>query len=311
MQIISGEQIDNAVVPEFAVAAVEKSFEIYGSGAYKMPNRFQYTIGDVTLLYMPCFTDERFGTKILTLVPDNKDRGLPALDGIMLLNNRETGCVEAVLDAKALTAWRTGATGAMAAKLLARDDAQALGVIGCGNQGLYQAICISAVRGINKIYLYDAFGVRSGFVERLKKKMKPGTELIVCQSAEDLISASDIVVTATFATSPVLPDNEALLAGKCYIAVGSYKPEMRELPDALFRIADGVFVDLDYACEESGDIITPLQNGLLKKEDVHEIHTILHTDNEKRKNGTNVFKTVGMALVDLVVASEIDRMITV
>lgn len=256
-------------------------------------------------MYMPCFTKETFGTKMLTLVPENRECGLPSIDGVMLLNDHVTGAAKALIDAKTLTAWRTGATGAMAAKHLSREDAKTLGIVGCGMQGLYQAVCICAVRGIREVFLYDKFGVRDSFLRKLQVRLGSQITVNVCADTEELVEGSDIIVTTTFSTSPVLPERPELLKGRCYIAVGSYKPEMRELPDSLLTIADRVYADLPYACEESGDLIDPLRAGTLQRESVGLIHTVINKQLTQKDGETVVFKTVGMALVDLLAAEAI------
>lgn len=307
MLVISGASIDQAVTPLRMIAAVEKAFSIFGCGAYEMPNRFACENKGITSLYMPCYTEQSFGTKMLTLVPENRARGLASIDGVMLLNDRQTGSVKALIDAKALTAWRTGATGAMAVRHLARKDAGSLGIVGCGVQGLYQAICICAVREIKNIFLFNRSDVKESFLQKLRARIPPQVTITICSNTEELVRQSDIVVTTTFANTPVLPEDQSLLKGKCYIAVGSYKPEMRELPDALFAVADKVYVDLPYACEESGDLIDPMRAGILKPEQISLIHEVIHKEPGRKKGRTIVFKTVGMALVDLLAAEEICR----
>ena len=67
---------------------------------------------------------------------------------------------------------------------------------------------------------------------------------------EELVRNSDIICTTTPSTTPVLPDDKELLRGKCIIAIGSYMPEMREIPDAVLDLVDNVYIELPYACEE-------------------------------------------------------------
>ena len=90
--------------------------------------------------------------------------------------------------------------------------------------------------------------------------------MVLCKDVEELVKASDIICTATPATAPLLPDDAEMLRGKCIIAVGSYTPEMREIPDAIWDLVDNVYIELPYALEESGDLSQPLEAGRLKKE---------------------------------------------
>lgn len=308
MRVIGQSAINELITPPDMVSTVRKAFHIYGKSKYVMPERFGFEHDGVTLLYMPCFTEDICGTKMLTLVPENRTRNLPAIDGAVLLNDRTTGTVRALLDGKSITAWRTGATGALAVSELAPADAQNLGIVGCGVQGFFQGRCICTVRDIRRIYLFDKFksvDALAVYAKDLKKVCPSVEEVILCSSAEQMLSGSDIVVTTTFSTEPVLPEDEKLLRGKTYIAVGSYKPYMKELPDTLFSIADAVYADIPYACEESGDLSARLESGLLRRENVHLLHEILDGQMRKPQYGTTVFKTVGMALVDIVTAEYI------
>lgn len=305
MKLINKEIIDEIISPAGMVDAVQKAFSLYGKGDFVMPERFGCENDGMTFLYMPCFTENICGTKMLTLVPENRDRGLPSIDGLVVLNHRETGRTEALLDGKSVTAWRTGATGALAARTFAQEDASCLGIVGCGVQGFYQGVCISAVRNIKKILLFDKFKSNEAletFGRQLKEKCPAVEEVVVCRDAEELLGPSHIVVTTTFSEEPVLPEDKELLRGKCYIAVGSYKPYMKELPDTLFEIGAEVYVDLMYACEESGDLSSRIESGQIKTEDIKCLHQVLEGSVKPSGTDTVVFKTVGMALVDMAAA---------
>jgi len=302
MLVLDGKTIEGMVDPKEMVNMAEAAFRIFKRGSFTMPERYGVEKDGRTLLYMPCFTEEFFGTKILTLIPENRQRGLPSIDGMVILNDKDTGEQLAVMDGKSITAWRTAAVGAFGASRLAYAGAECVGIVGCGVQGMHQAVCICAVRGIKRVALYDKYKDLSLVESELKKLLPAGTECVKCASAAELLRCSDIVVTTTFSNEPVLPDDAALLKGKCYIAVGSYKPYMHELPDGLFSLADRVYVDLMHACEESGDIITPLERGLLRKDDIHLIHELLEGGSAPQPGATAVFKTVGMALMDIYAA---------
>lgn len=96
------------------------------------------------------------------------------------------------------------------------------------------------------------------------------------------------------------------MRGKHIIAIGSYKPDMRELPDALLEIADIVVVDTDFAKEESGDLYVPIQKGLIKSDDIKNMGKFLKENNNvDLKEKTTLYKSVGMGLFDMVVADKI------
>jgi ornithine cyclodeaminase/alanine dehydrogenase-like protein (mu-crystallin family) len=151
------------------------------------------------------------------------------------------------------------------------------------------------------VALYNRSTDTRSFAQKLLARY-PHLEITHCQSPAEILEQSDIVVTATFATEAVLPNDKELLKGKCFIAVGSYKPEMRELPDGVFELTDTIYVDLLHALDESGDLITPMKTGLLSRNRIQLLHTLLNNKPVIHPGETTVFKTVGMALMDIYAA---------
>lgn len=226
MKIINQNDIDRIVEPKKMVEVVAKAFDIYGKGAFSMPERYGFEAGGMTFLYMPCFTDHACGTKMLALVPENRERSLPSIDGVVVLNDRITGQSGHCLMQRESHPGVPAQPGALAVRELSDENAASVGIVGCGIQGFSQGVCISAVRNIKKICLFDPFkpeAVLKEYAEDLRKAAAGEIEMVLCKSAEELLAGSDIVVTTTFATEPVLPEEPELLKGKCYILVGSYK----------------------------------------------------------------------------------------
>lgn len=121
------------------------------------------------------------------------------------------------------------------------------------------------------------------------------------------MAKSDIIIAATTSNTPVFPDDESLFKGKTVVAIGSYKPHCRECPDALVKAADGIYVDLNFAKEESGDLFIPLKEGTICEDKIHQISDVMYNPDYKNHTaGNTVFiKTVGMALFDTVCGTEI------
>ena len=285
---------------------VEEAYRIFHSGDFYMPHRPTITHGANTLLYMPCFKPDGFGTKFLTVFPDNPARGHPYIDGLMLLNDGSSGKTTAILDAAYLTALRTGAAGGVGIRHFSRNDCKSAGIIGAGKQGFFLAVYASTARNISDIYIYESAPKNlDDYVNRLGQELGPKPPKIhICSSAKQLLENSEIVITATPAVSPVVPNDPGLLRGKCFVAIGSYKPQMRELPNAIWELVDNVYTELPYALEESGDFTQPLADGLLKTDQVVYIGEWLsRKDRPIPKQGqTTFFKSVGMGLLDLCVA---------
>ena len=288
---------------------IEEAYRIFGADAYYMPPRPVIEHENKSLIYMPCFTDEIIGTKMLTIFPDNAKLGLPSLDGLVILNDRTTGAPLAILDGQAVTAWRTGAVGGVGIRHLSRKDARTVGIVGAGAQGFHQAVYACAARKIETVYIWNhSDRDLTDFISRLKKTIAdPAVDVVQCKTVEELVKASDIICTATPSEEPVLPDDRELLEGKCIIAIGSYTPKMREIPDAIWDLVDKVYIELPYACEESGDLSQPLAEGRLTMDRVVLMDKFLASgaDEDEIAKKTTYFKSVGMGLFDVCVAQKL------
>ena len=308
MIVLSKEQIEKMVDPDQMMDQIEEAYRIYGSGEFYMPPRPTVEHENKQLMYMPCYTKDIIGTKILSIFPENSKLGLPSIDGIVLLNDYTTGAPLAVMDGQSVTAWRTGAVGGVGIRHLSRKDCRTVGIIGAGMQGFHQAVYACVARNIHTVYVFNhSDRDLTDYLERLKKAIdKEDVKVVQCKAVEELVRNSDIICTTTPSTTPVLPDDKELLRGKCIIAIGSYMPEMREIPDAVLDLVDNVYIELPYACEESGDLSQPLASGKLTKDRVKLMHEYLVSGEKEIKEGqTTYFKSVGMGLFDVCIAQKL------
>ena len=286
------------------VDSIEKALLLMSKKQFFMPERFHIAKGNNTLLLMPCFTEKYFGTKLVSVFPDNVQKGRPVIYGNMMLNIGDTGEVAAIIDGAKLTAMRTGAVGGLGVRYLAPEKSRSLAIIGAGVQGTHQAIFACNEADISKIYVYDLKEENIKFLEQQLNIWHKNVSVKKVESPLEAIEKSEIVITATNSLEPVIPDNKDLLKNKTFIGIGSYKPDMREFSKSLFDLADIVFVDTMVAKKESGDIATPLQESWIKDDQVIEITELVAAKVlvDKKTEKTQVFKSVGMGLFDLVVA---------
>ena len=305
MVFLNEKDILEAVSFEEIISAIESALVIYEKKEFYMPDRMHVDYGENTLLLMPCFTEKSFGTKLVTLFPENSKKNMPVLSGVMILNDGKTGKPVALLDGSILTALRTGAVGSVSIRYLVSENVKTIGIVGAGIQGLHQALFASLVRDITDIYLFDIDSEKivtfiSGFSD-----IRPEIRLHHSGSVEELLEKSQIIITATTSHEPVLPDEKKLLRGKHFVGIGSYKPDMREFPEALFKLLDKVFIDTEHAVEESGDIVVPLKNHWINRNQVFTLGRFIMNSWKKKMiaSETTLFKSVGMALFDLVVSN--------
>ena len=309
MIFLGKEEVEKLVDPNEIMDQIEEAYRIFGADAYYMPPRPVIEHENKTLIYMPCFTEDIIGTKMLTIFPENAKLGLPSLDGLVILNDRTTGAPLAIMDGQAVTAWRTGAVGGVGIRHLSRKDARTVGIVGAGAQGFHQAVYACAARNIETVYIWNhSDRDLTDFMARLKKTIAdPAVEVVQCKTVEELVKASDIICTATPSEEPVLPNDRELLEGKCIIAIGSYTPQMREIPDVIWDLVDNVYIELPYACEESGDLSQPLAEGRLTMDRVVLMDKFLASgaDEDEVAKKTTYFKSVGMGLFDVCVAQKL------
>lgn len=302
MRVLNTHHIATLVPLKRWIDTMEQAMVMALGDGYMMPPRPHYEYQGNTLLLMPCFLPDYFGTKLVSIFPENTDKGLPAVSGTMILNDGSTGEPLAMLNGTKLTAMRTGAVGAVGVRHLASPKATILGIVGAGMQGLHQALMACQERPIQSIWVYDPLPNQMEQFKKLFREEIQGIDIQSSSSVNHLLDVSDVVVTTTTSTAPVLPADPDRLANKTYIGIGSFKPDMQEFPDTLFQLADTVFCDTEHAIHETGDLINPIQSGSIKPAQVISGGRLINGDVERTSNNVQIWKSVGMALFDLLAA---------
>ncbi|MFO7851038.1 MAG: ornithine cyclodeaminase family protein [Bacteroidota bacterium] len=296
MNYIDGQSVRSAVPYRSWVDVIEKALQLEEGKDYIMPERNHVDFDNSTLLLMPCIAGKYFSTKLITLFTGNKESEKSPLKGLVILNDRKNGEPLAVLDGPAVTAMRTAAVGSYAVRHLSKDSSSKLGIIGLGIQGLHQAIFACSERDINELSIYDKNKESyPGFIRSFTTEY-PDIKIHEAKNNIELCEKAEIIITTTNAREPVLPDEEELLANKLIIGIGSYRKDMREFPDSLYKLAGKIYVDTMHGLSESGDLIYPLSKGLLDKSDIIDAGHLAKVNN---KDSTMIFKSVGTALFDL------------
>lgn len=308
MLYINAEEQEKLLNMEEVVDAVAQSLRAYSEGKTDTPLRYVLPFNeDNRYLVMPALSDELkiVGLKTVTVAPNNSKQGKNTIVGSVILSDYETGETLAVLEGSYLTKIRTGAISGVATQYLARNDASTLCVIGTGDQaqGLIEAVL--AVRDIKRIQCFNrTYDKAVKFAEMVQQQHKE-LEVEVYERVEHAIAGADVIVTATNAQTPVF--DQMLEPGVHVNAVGSFKPDMQELPSQLIANADKVVVEAESAAlEETGDLLTPISEGEFTANDLHgELGHIVAERLEGRVSDDEitVFKSVGVAIVDIVVAN--------
>ncbi|MBE0634212.1 ornithine cyclodeaminase family protein, partial [Candidatus Bathyarchaeota archaeon] len=263
-----------------------------------------------SISFMPSYLTElnAQATKIISIYPDNKSKGLPTTAAWIVVNDPETGMVKAFMDATYLTAMRTGAITGVAAKYLAPKDAKTAAVFGAGVQGKTQTWAACTVRDIEKVYVYDLYPeARKKFAEDMSKQL--GIEVIPAESGEEACRDADIVLTATTSPRPVL--KREWMKEKVHVsAIGAFYPDWRELDTATVAESKLVIDDREGIEHEAGDILIPIQEGAITWSHIYaELKELVSGKKVGRtpEDTVTVFKSVGIAIQDSSVANLVLR----
>ena len=186
---------------------------------------------------------------------------------------------------------------------LAPSGVESLGLLGAGVQGYWQVRFACSVRSFAEVRIYDLRENSSKeLADRLAKDL-PGVSVSAVKTSEDLLEASEAVITATNSTTPLFPEKPHLFRDRTFVAIGSYTPEMKEYPDSFFSEVDRVYVDTLHALDETGDLMGPLGAGTLSRENIYPLASILPAGGYAQEKGKSVlFKSVGLSVFDLYAA---------
>lgn len=303
MIALSATDVLRLLTPAQTVALVESAaLAAAGSTDWVVPARQHVKWAQGTLLTMPAIGAGAMAVKLVSVVPSNARRKLPVTNGLMILADSGTGLALAIMDAAALTAMRTGAVGALGLKYTTPAGVASVGIVGAGVQGAWQAITAGAVRPVRTVFaLRRSAAAFERFCTTLAAHA-PGVTVVACESAAEVLSRTEVIITATTSADPVLPDDPQLLAGRHFIAIGSYERHMRELPDAVFRLAGHLVLDSEFARHEVGEAVRPVEQGILKEADFSTIGELASGRRTLDVARTTAYKSAGMALFDLYVA---------
>lgn len=232
--------------------------------------------------------------KSVTVLPGNLERGLPSVQGAMLLFDDATGAVQAVIDSALVTRWKTAGDSILGAKLLARPEARRLLILGAG------AVAASLIEAYGALFP----GIEVTLWNRSRSRAEalaarhPG--VAVASELAEAVAAADIVACATMAQAPVL-EGRWLRPGQHLDLIGAFKADMREVDDtALTR--SRIFVD-SYATTLAhiGELKDPLARGVIAREDVLGELADLVAGRVGRRSETEItlFKNGGGAHLDL------------
>lgn len=287
------------------IDTVEKAFLDYAQGEIQMPPKnylyFKEYNGDLRI--MPAFSPflKMVGTKIVNVHPQNRKDNLPTVMAVIVLNNPQNGLPLALMDGTYITGLRTGAAGAVAVKYLARKEAKSLGVVGAGQQAIYQIAAITKIRDIKEIAVFD---INQENIKKLAAIL--GQEKIKIKKFDlKEVARKDILVTTTPSRKPIIK-REWILPGTHINAIGADAEGKEELEPAILK--QGKIIIDDWAqASHSGEINVPFREGIIQKEDIYgslaEIVAKKKLAREGNDEEITIFDSTGLAIQDLYTAN--------
>jgi len=282
--------------------------QAFAAGA-QVPVRHVHALGESDrLLLMPAWSDAALGVKLVTVMPGNGARGVGTVQAIYVLLDRATGEPLALLDGEALTLRRTAAASALAARYLAREDAQNLLVVGAGRLAPHLACAHFALRpSLRRVFIWARDPARAQTVAQWLREQ--GLPAQVAEHLEPAVRESHIVSCATTATAPIV-HGDWIEPGTHLDLVGGFTPTMREVDDAAVARARIVVDTYAGALAEAGDLLAPLASGAIVRESiVAELAELVRGTRRGRTSAAEItlFKSVGTALEDLCAAALVVR----
>lgn len=298
MLILSCKEVESLVEVDKLPAIIEEAFSAYALGEAIMPAKIYLDLARGDFRAMPAYLKGSAGLKWICFYPRNpEDYNLPTIMGILIYSDPETGKPLALMEASALTRYRTAAASAVATRHLASPGAKTLGIVGCGVQAHAHLEVLTTAFSYENIYLYDLDQTRTSGLKKAFPKLP-----LVATSLEEACGA-DVVCTLTPARKPVV-ERKFIKAGTHINAIGADASGKQELEIAILKAAS-VFVDDLGQSVHGGEINVAISTGALKPEalagTLGEV-TSGKLPGRRTKEEITVFDSTGLAIQDIALA---------
>ncbi len=294
---IGAAEVGRWLGPQEAMAAIASALLEHEAGRATSGERVIDRSSEVALALMPGRYLGTVGLKAITLVESNLTRGLPTLQGLVVVFDNEDGRLLAAVEAESLTAIRTAALAGFATNVLAPPDASTMLLVGAGAQGLGQVEAVVAVRPIRRLMIWNRTVTKAHALADRVRTAHPGLSVEVAGELSEAARDADVITLATAAELPLLDRGD--IKAQCHLnAMGSYRPDRRELGSDLVAAARVYADTLEGCLAEAGDILIPIAEGRLSADQVRP----LAAAKVSADHPLTVMKSVGSAIFDLACA---------
>lgn len=305
--ILTQSEVQACLSMKEAIKAVKVAYSAFAQGRVQMPSVqhldvHQYN-GEVDV--KSGFVEDfgLMGTKIASGFYENRKKGLPPGIAVIVLLDLETSMPLAIMDGSHITAYRTGAAGAIAAEVLARKDSKRVGILGAGTQGRMQLIALKELFDIQNVKVWD---IERNVAEKYRDEMtkKLSVDIHVVENPNDVVPQADILVTVT-PSRKALVSTDVVQEGLHINAIGADGPGKQELDPLIMTRASRIVVDSLAQCREIGEIQHALKKGLISESGIYgEIGEIINGTKVGREsdNEITVFDATGLSAQDIAAA---------
>ena len=307
MLILSETDVRHLLSMDDLIQSMESALAEFSSGRTQQPLRTVLEVGPGHAFFgvMPAFmpASGALGTKLVTVFGTNPALGLPSHLATILLMDSTTGELLSLMDGRYITEARTAAVSAVSARLLAREDAGVLAILGSGVQARSHLRAFSHVRALRDVRVWSPSEIhRRGFADEMHREIAVPVSPVA--TVREAVDGADLVVLATAAREPILR-SEWIADGAHIAAVGACRPDQREIETGLIKRAR-VFVDSRTgALAEAGDLVLPIREGAIDASHIAgELGQLAAGAVAGRQSPGEVtlFKSLGMAVEDVAAA---------
>jgi len=306
MRLLARADVESVLTMADAIDVVEDAFREYARGNVRMPLRIAVD--------MPEYDNGMHGVMHGYVGGDVDALAIKAarLGGgriWVFLFNPEDGALRSLMDGGSITALRTAAVCGVAAKYLARSDAEVLGLFGAGRQGRTHVAAINEVRPLKLVKIFDPVpGKAAEFAGEISDQL--GIEVVEADSPQATVTGSDMISVTASTKAPVF-EGKWLDKGMHVTSIGSHGPKIQEIDSDTVARAKVVVDSKDAIMAEGGDILIPLSEGLISEEHIYAELGDLVTDTKPGRTSDDeitLYKSVGLALQDVAAAERAFRL---
>ena len=289
------------------IETMESALAEFSAGRTQQPLRTVLEVGPSHAFFgvMPAFMPAAgaLGTKLVTVFGSNAAIGLPSHLATILLMDATTGELLSVMDGRYITEARTAAVSAVSTRLLAREDAGVVAILGSGVQARSHLRALSHVRALREVRVWSPSEAnRRAFAEEMHREI--AVPVAASPSVQAAVDGADIIALTTAAREPVLK-NEWVADGAHLAAVGACRPDQREMETALVKRARTFVDSRTGALAEAGDLVLPMREGAIDATHIAgELGELAAgtVTGRRTANEVTLFKSLGMAVEDVAAA---------